>query len=71
MNEFELGYTPQNLKKIRENHCLTQQQVADITGTANWRTVSKWEKELGEPTHADMPYAKWVKLLDNIQQVAK
>lgn len=64
--DYELGYTPKNLRLMRLQHNLTQQQVADITGTAQWRTVSKWEKELGEPTHADMPYSKWVKLLGYI-----
>lgn len=63
MDAYELGYTPKNLKKIRSENKLTQQEVADITGTAMWRTVSKWEKDLGESTHMDMPYTKWVALL--------
>lgn len=64
--DYELGYTPKNLRLIRQKHNLTQQQVADITGTAHWRAVSKWEKEMGESSHIDMPYTKWAKLLDKI-----
>ena len=63
MTKFELGYTPKNLKKIRTETGLTQKQVADITGVATWRTVSKWEKEITENSHVDMPYTKWLRLI--------
>lgn len=64
MNKFELGYTPQNLKMIRKQYGLTQQQVADITGTSNYRTVVKWEADLDSKVQrADMPLRKWYLLL--------
>lgn len=64
-NEWELGYTPNNLKKIRKIYGLTQQQVAELTNTATWRTVSRWEKETGDK----MTYPKWVKLLEAVQDM--
>lgn len=65
--KFELGYTPQNLKKIRKQYGLTQKQVADITGTVNGRTVAKWEVDLESTAQrADMPLRKWKMLLDEL-----
>lgn len=68
-NKFELGYTPQNLKMIRKQYGLTQQQVADMTGTSNYRTVVKWETELNSNAQrADMPLRKWTMLLNNVDK---
>lgn len=63
--EWELGYTPNNLKKIRKMYGLTQQDVAELTETATWRTVSRWEKETGDK----MSYPKWIKLLDAVKNI--
>ena len=64
MTNFELGYTPKNLKLLRQKYSLTIAQVAEITGTANARTVQKWETEnLMLANHSDMPLIKWRKLL--------
>ncbi len=66
-NQFELGYTPQNLRLIRSLCGLTQQQVADMTGTASYRTVVKWETDLNSGAQrADMPLYKWRLLLDKV-----
>lgn len=64
--EFELGYTPNNLKKIREKYNLTQQQVAEIVEVSNSRTIRNWEIELSASSHRDMPLEKWRKLLSSI-----
>ena len=64
----ELGYTPANLKTLREKYNLTLQQAADITGTKNWVAVSRWETPVGAPNHADMPHTKWLRLLEHIGQ---
>lgn len=71
MNNVEFGYTPQNLRKLREQYKLTQQDVADMTDTIHGRTVAKWEKELGEQSHADMPYTKWMMLLAKLERDQK
>ena len=61
----EIGYTPENLKALRHAFNLTQQQVADLTETKSWRTVSKWESNIFDLSHADMPLKKWVKLYNH------
>lgn len=62
---FELGYTPQNLKKLRKMHNLTQTQVGERTGTA-LRTVQNWEADVETKDHAGMPHRKWVALLKSV-----
>ncbi|WP_038443013.1 helix-turn-helix domain-containing protein [Bibersteinia trehalosi] len=69
--ELELGYTPKNLKAIRQEHNLTQQQVADMTDTKSWRSVARWEAGVSETSHADMPLTKWLLLLKNLQKKSK
>lgn len=70
MNELlkgaELGYTPSNLRILREQHGLSQQQVADITSTKTWHSVSRWEAPIDSAYHADMPHRKWVLLLEHL-----
>ena len=67
MDKFELGYTPLNLRLIHKQYGLTQQQVADMTDTANYRTVLKWETDLNSSSQrADMPLYKWRMLLNKI-----
>lgn len=68
-NIFELGYTPSNLRTIREAHGLTQSEVAQITGTANYRTVVKWEAHHDSTAQrADMPLKKWLALLAHLKK---
>lgn len=64
MNEFELGYTPQNLKKLREKYNLTQSEVAKITNTKNRNSVSYWELNPATPSFHSMPHQKWLMLLN-------
>ena len=62
----ELGYTPANLKALREKHGLTQQQVADITGS-KLKTAQKWEASPSMSSYANMPHTKWLKLLEYLK----
>ncbi|WP_131669241.1 helix-turn-helix domain-containing protein [Psychrobacter pygoscelis] len=55
----ELGYTPANLKQLRQRLRLTQEQVAKIVGVAGNRQVRRWEN--GEQP---MPHDKWQLLLE-------
>lgn len=64
----ELGYTPKNLKYIKEKYQLTNQQIADLTDTKLENTVQRWQRELNSTTHADMPLWKWRLLLDHLMQ---
>lgn len=65
---FELGYTPQNLKKLRKIHNLTQTQVGEITDTA-LRTVQNWEADVDAKDHSGMPHRKWVALLKSVNDL--
>lgn len=62
----ELGYTPNNLKALRREHGLTQQQVADITGST-LKAAQKWETSPSMSSYANMPHTKWLKLLEYLK----
>ena len=62
----ELGYTPANLRALREQARLTRRQVADITNTVNYETIARWETDVGKKNHADMPQYKWQMLMETI-----
>lgn len=47
INNMEFGYTPANLKGLRQKYGLTQQQVADITKSA-LPTAQRWEMMPGQ-----------------------
>lgn len=66
IDQFELGYTPANLKALRQQHGLTQQNVADITGS-KLKTAQKWEASPNLKSYANMPHTKWLKLLEYIE----
>lgn len=63
----ELGYTPANLRAVREKYGLTQTQVAEIVGVRSYIQVGRWEIETDSPARrADMPLEKWRILLAHI-----
>jgi len=62
IENFELGYTPNNLKALRQQHGLTQQRVADITGVTI-ATAQKWETSPSMTSFTNMPHTKGLKLL--------
>lgn len=62
----ELGYTPANLKALRQQYGLTQQQVADVTGVA-LATAKRWEAGPSMSSFANMPHTKWLKLLEHLE----
>lgn len=66
IEQMELGYTPANLKALRQQHGLTQQQVADITGST-LKTAQKWETSPSMSSFANMPHTKWLKLLEYVE----
>jgi len=50
---------------LRQQHGLTQQRVADITGVTI-ATAQKWETNPGISSYANMPHTKWLKLLEYV-----
>ena len=65
IENFELGYTPANLKALRQRYGLTQQQVADIT-QSKLKTAQKWEVRPSMSSFANMPHTKWLRLLEYV-----
>lgn len=61
----ELGYTPANLKALRQKYELTQKQIAGITEAA-LQTVQRWEMETDRKSYINMPHTKWQQLLQYI-----
>lgn len=66
IDNAELGYTPANLKALRQQYRLTQQRVADITGVA-LATAQRWEAGPSMSSFANMPHTKWLKLLEYLE----
>lgn len=66
IDNMELGYTPANLKALRQQHGLTQQNVADITAST-LKTAQKWETSPSMSSFANMPHTKWLKLLEYLR----
>ncbi len=62
-SQNEMGYTPNNLKSMRQALKLTQEQTAQMLGVAGGRQVRRWEN--GEQ---DMPSEKWQIFLDFYQK---
>ena len=67
IDNFELGYTPANLKALRQRYGLTQQNVADITET-KLKTAQKWETSPSMSSFANVPHTKWLKLLEYLER---
>ena len=73
MDNMELGYTPNNLKLLRQMYRLTQQATADLLDV-NISALQRWEADVGQKSHRDMLHSKWLALLehlDNIGQLSK
>lgn len=66
IDDAEFGYTPNNLKALRREYGLTQQQVADITAST-LKTAQKWETSPSMSSFANMPHTKWLKLLEYVE----
>ena len=66
IDDPEFGYTPNNLKALRREHGLTQQNVADIT-ESKLKTAQKWETSPSMSSYANMPHTKWLKLLEYLK----
>ena len=61
----ELGYTPSNLKALRQKYELTQKQIAGITDAA-LQTGQRWEMATDRKSYINMPHTKWQQLLQYI-----
>lgn len=64
IDQFELGYTPNNLKALLKQHKLTQKQCAELLGVG-LNAVQKWCADPFLPSHRTMPHDKWLELLES------
>lgn len=67
IEKAEFGYTPNNLKALRQKHGLTQQAVAEITETS-LTTAQRWETSPSMSSYANMPHKKWLLLLQYLER---
>lgn len=65
IDDAEFGYTPNNLKALRQKHELTQQATADLL-EVNISAYQRWESDFNLKSHTDMPLKKWFELLQKI-----
>ena len=63
MKDLEIGYTPKNLKFIRQNSRKTQKDIADALNVS-LITVQRWEMPVSVNSHVDMPYKKWLEFIE-------
>ena len=62
-NDFEVGYTPKNLRLAIASLGLTQAAIARLLGVSD-RTLRQWVVEdLESIGHRDMPLKQWRKVL--------
>lgn len=65
INNMELGYTPNNLKALRQKYGLTQQATADLLDV-KISGFQRWEADINLKSHTDMPLKKWFELLQKL-----
>jgi putative transcriptional regulator len=65
IDDAEFGYTPNNLKALRQKHELTQQATADLL-EVNISAYQRWESDFNLKSHTDMPLKKWFELLQKL-----
>ncbi len=67
MSDFEVGYTPTNLRLALTKLGLTQAALARLLGVAE-RTLRQWlNEDLESRNHADMPLKQWRRVLELLE----
>ena len=68
-NNFEVGYTPTNLRLALTKLGVTQAALARLLGVAE-RTLRQWlNEDLESRNHADMPLKQWRKVLELLKAI--
>ena len=67
MLNFEVGYTPTNLRLAIEKLGVTQAALARLLGVAT-RTLRQWlNEDLESISHRDMPLKQWRRVLELLE----
>jgi predicted transcriptional regulator len=62
LNNFELGYTPTNLRLAIEKLGVTQVEMARILGVTP-QAVRYWLMPVGTKSRRDMSHEKWLEVM--------
>ena len=66
-NNFDVGYTPTNLRLALTKLGMTQAALARLLGVAE-RTLRQWlNEDLESRNHADMPLKQWRRVLELLE----
>lgn len=65
MQEFELGYTPNNLRRLLKESNLTQKNAREIIGKGR-NTFSRYLYEVSNHNHVSMSHIDWLTLLEYV-----
>ena len=63
LNDYEVGYTPTNLRLAIEKLGVTQAELARILGVAP-QSVRNWLMPIGTKSRRNMDYEMWLKVLE-------
>lgn len=65
--DFEIGYTPFNLKAMRKSLGKTQGEIAELL-KVSLVTVQRWEMESEKNSHVGMPHRKWIEFMEYVRE---
>lgn len=63
---FELGYTPNNLKKILLQNNLLQKDARVVIGKCR-NAFSRYLYDVSNPNHVSMSHSDWLKILEYVK----
>lgn len=65
LHDFELGYTPENLRRLLDQNDLSQKEAREIIAKSR-NTFNRYLYDVSNHNHVTMTHADWLKLLDYI-----
>lgn len=66
IEDYELGYTPSNLRRLLATYNLKQKNVREILGKGR-NTFSRYLYDSDNTNHVTMAHSDWLKLLQYIK----
>lgn len=67
---FELGYTPNNLKKILLQNNLLQKDARVVIGKCR-NAFSRYLYDVSHPNHVSMSHSDWLKILEYVKTLKR
>ncbi|MFN2098364.1 helix-turn-helix domain-containing protein [Pantoea agglomerans] len=68
MTDYELGYTPENLRKVLKDNGLSQKEIYDYIGKSRG-VFSRYLLSSDEKYHVSMNHSDWLKIINYIAEV--